>query len=115
MTVEQRGTAHHVSAATVHQALVAHGLTVRDMDHGQSATDHHPEHCGFLFPEYESAVGQYGSQWTDYMVQWLPRHSESAVAAASNVPDPEHDAPRAGDDEETARLPPDPRQCDLYV
>jgi hypothetical protein len=115
MTVEQRETAYDVSAATVHQALVARGRTMRDMDHGQSASDGHPEHCGFLFPEYESAVGQCESQWTDYMVQWPPRCLESAGAAASNVPDPEHHASRAGDDEETAQLPPGLRQGDLYV
>jgi hypothetical protein len=32
-----------------------------------------------------------------------------------NVLDPEHDASRGGDDKETARAPPDRRQCDLYV
>jgi hypothetical protein len=115
MTTEQRGTPSHVSAATVHQALVARGLTMRDMVDGQSVTGHYTEYCGFLFREYESALGQCGSQWTDYMVQWLPRHLESAVAAASNVPDSELDVSRAGDDEETARLPPDPRQGDFYV
>jgi hypothetical protein len=64
MTVEQRGADHHVSAATVHQVLVTRGLKVRDMDHGQSATNHSHEHCGFLFPEYESYVDQCGSQWS---------------------------------------------------
>jgi hypothetical protein len=115
MTAEQRPSPDHAFAATGHQVLIARGLTVRGMDHGQSATDRHAGHCGFLFPEYESAVGQCGSQWTDSMVQWLPPHLESAVAAAGNVPVPEDHVFRAGDDKKTARLPPDPRQGDLYV
>jgi hypothetical protein len=82
MTVEQRETLHHVSAATAHQPLVARGPTMRDMDHGQSASDRRAKHCGFLIPEHESTVVQCGSQWTGYMVQWLPQHLESAVAVA---------------------------------
>jgi hypothetical protein len=115
MTVEQRPSPDHASAATAHQVLVARGPTVRDLDHGQSATDRDAGHCGFLFPEYENTVGQCGDQWTDYMVQWLLRPLKSSVAAASNIPVPEHQVFRAGDDEETARVPPDPRQGDLYV
>jgi hypothetical protein len=115
MTVEQRPSQGHASAATVHQVLVARGLTMRDMDHGQSATDRNAGHCGFLFPEYESYVDHCEHQWANYMAQWLPRRLESAVTAASNVSEPEHDASRAADEGETARLPLDPRQGDLYV
>jgi hypothetical protein len=61
-----------------------------------------PGTAGSYSQNIESAVGQSGNQWTDYMVQWLPRHFERAVAAASNVSDPEHDVSRAGDGEETA-------------
>jgi hypothetical protein len=99
----------------VHQVLVARALKVRDMDHGQSATDHHHEHCGFLFPEYESYVDRCESQWTNYMGRVLARPPESVVAAASELSDPEHHSCREGHDEESAWLSPDPRQGDLYV
>ena len=39
MTTEQRATAHDVSAATVHQALVARGRVMRVEDHARRAGD----------------------------------------------------------------------------
>jgi hypothetical protein len=86
MTTEQRTSPHHASAATVKQAPVARGHTMRIMDHEQRSSDDHAEHCGFLFPECESYVDQCGSQWTNDMGRVLARPSESVVAAASNFP-----------------------------
>jgi hypothetical protein len=115
MTTEQRATAHDVSAATVHQALVARGRVMRVEDHARRAGDDRAEHCGFLFPEYESYVDQCGGQWTNYMARVLVPPSENAVAAASDLSNSGHQVRPAGYDEEVTQVPPDPRQGDLYA
>ena len=73
MTTGQRPTAYDVSAATVHQALVARGRVMRVVDHEQRAGEELAEHCGFPLPEYESHVDQCGSQWTNYIARVLVR------------------------------------------
>jgi hypothetical protein len=115
MTTGQRPTAYDVSAATVHQALVARGRVMRVVDHEQRAGEELAEHCGFPLPEYESHVDQCGSQWTNYIARVLVRPLENAVAAASNLRNSGHQVRRAGYDEEVTQLPPDPRQGDLYA
>jgi hypothetical protein len=127
MMAEDRAARHHASAAThhrhamqfhreasrhyqigkdyahaAHQALVAHGHTLKAIDHWQQAVNDYAEHGAQLIPESESAVEHRGDSWRGFMGRLLARHSDNAIAVATELSGAEQHAAAAGHAEQAA-------------
>lgn len=124
VTLEQRAAANHTAAATHHiyarqfhlvaarhyqigsdyahaayQALIAHGHTLRAMDHLQQAIDDYAEHG--VLPEQEIVIVRRGDPWKRYMDSILV--ASNAVTIATNLSGAEHHAAAAGHAERAAQ------------
>ena len=122
--LERRAAANHMAAATHHthamrfhlmagrhyqigrdyahaayQALIAHGHTLRAMDHLQEAIDDYAEHD--VLPEQEISVVRRGDPWKKYMDRLLV--ASSVVTVATKLSGAEHHAAAAGHAEWAAR------------